>query len=224
MRKINNSKKLLWAIRIFIFILSFVALMSFANIVSYAACDNCDNTSCYRCVYTNWDDGLKKYTRNLCEENDLGYNTVLAIIWNESRFQSDITGHNTNGTKDYGLMQLNDVTFGFLSERIGIESMEDLYDAKTNILAGITILKYHKDYTDDEDKALLRYQVGEGAYANMVKNGQEPNQTFYNVIQKSEEFAEIVSSNDDTKEIGSIMEEINEKVNMVNKISFNEVY
>ena len=202
-------------------ILLFILMTFFMTVVAYADCCNpdCDGLSieetyCYGCLYTNWDDELKEYTKELCKDNDLEYNRVLAIIWNESRFQSDATGYNTNGTKDYGLMQLNDITFDFLSERIGIESMEDLYDAKTNILAGITILKYHKDYTGDEDAALLRYQVGEGTYANMVRSGKEPNQTFYNVIQKSEEFAEIVKD-DDIEKIKSIMQKINEKVSNV---------
>lgn len=199
----------------------FILTIFFMTVVAYADCYNpdcdglpIDNTCCYGCLYTNWDDELKEYTKELCKENDLEYNRVLAIIWNESRFQADATGYNTNGTKDYGLMQLNDVTFDFLSERIGIESMEDLYDAKTNILAGITILKYHKDYTDNDDAALLRYQVGEGGYANIIENGKEPNQAYYNVIQKSEEFAEIVND-DDMEKIESIMKKINEKVNNI---------
>ena len=88
------------------------------------ACDfNCENgisTDCYMCIYDEWGEDLKEYTSEVCEENDIPYELVLAIIYNESRFQSEATGYNKNGTKDYGLMQLNDITYDFLNENIGI--------------------------------------------------------------------------------------------------------
>lgn len=155
-------------------------------------CEENEVTDCYICLYDEWDDELKTYTKDLCEENNVDYSIVLAIIWNESRFQSDATNINSNGTKDYGLMQLNDSTFEFLKENIEIENMEELYDPKTNILAGITLLSYHKEYTEDDELALLRYQVGAGNYQDIMEYGYTPSDTYYNVLEKSEEYGYIL--------------------------------
>lgn len=142
-------------------------------------------------LYENWDLELKEYTYNLCIDKDLDYDTIIAVIYNESRFLSDVTGYNTNGTKDYGLMQINDSAFDFLNKTIGLESMADLYDPKTNILAGTTLMEYHIDFTDDVDLALLRYQIGEGAYSQCT---QYPS-VYSKVLGVREEFTEYVEEN-----------------------------
>lgn len=39
-----------------------------------------------------------------CEENELGYTFVLAVIKQESQFDTQEINHNKGGSKDYGLM------------------------------------------------------------------------------------------------------------------------
>ena len=133
--------------------------------------------------YESWDEKYKEYAYSICEEDELDYSLFIAIIYNESRFQADATHLNTNGTTDWGLMQINDVCYGFLSENCDIESMEELLNPYTAIRCGAAILKYHKDYTQNDSLALLRYQVGEGAYKRLIKNGITSTDTHAAVIK-----------------------------------------
>jgi soluble lytic murein transglycosylase-like protein len=140
-------------------------------------------------LYNNWNISLKVYTAKLCREYDVSYSMVMAIIYNESRFQEDVVNVNANGTRDYGLMQINDSTYSFLSQEIGIEDMWELLDARTNILAGVSILKYHKGYTQDDNTALLRYQVGEGAYGKALYH---PSSTWYQVLRLRDTYLDVI--------------------------------
>ena len=60
-------------------------------------------------TYQNWSDDLKSYTQTVCDEYDVDYSLALGVIYNESRFQSSLTHLNSNGTTDYGLMQVNEI-------------------------------------------------------------------------------------------------------------------
>ena len=133
--------------------------------------------------YENWDTKYKEYTYSLCEENNIDYCIVIAIIYHESRFQADSTHLNNNGTTDWGLMQINDVCFDYLNKNCNLESMEDLLDPYTAIRCGVALLKYHKDYTQDDSLALLRYQVGEGAYKRMTRLGVTTSDTCDAVLE-----------------------------------------
>lgn len=158
--------------------------------------EDCDGlpegmTECYHCIYNSWDDDLKTYTKEMCEIYDIPYEYVLGIIYNESRFKPEVTSE-FEGTTNYGLMQINSVTFDFLNEEIGLESCEDLLDPKTNILAGIKLLCYHREYTDTDRDMILRYQVGEGNYNTMKANGQHSIPALKNVLNKANQFKEII--------------------------------
>ena len=99
---------------------------------------------------------------------------MLAIIYNESRFIPGLTHVNSNGTTDWGLMQVNDVCFDLLHRQLGIQSMEELLDPYKSIQAGCAILGYHRRYVDNEEDALLRYQVGAGNYQAYKEMGKVP--------------------------------------------------
>lgn len=181
-------------------------------------CSNACDTDCYKCLYFEWDDELKEYTERVCKEYGVSHSIVLGIIWNESRFNSNATNLNSNGTTDYGLMQLNDVTFDFLSETIGLKSMDELYDAKTNILAGVNILSHYKEDTNNDLIALIKYQVGEGGYQSMLQTGSEPNKAFYSVVNKSNLFDKIISNNEMNGVINIINEIDNAILNIIKEI------
>ena len=119
-----------------------------------------------------WDENQKEYLYDLCEEYDLDYRIMGGVIYNESNFIPTAVGHNTNGTSDWGLGQINDVCYSFVKQHVNINSMEDLLDPYKNMRAMCAIMDYHKDATGDDVKALLRYQVGEGAYARMMARGE----------------------------------------------------
>lgn len=123
--------------------------------------EECSDSYCYKCLYYNWDEELKEYTRGLCEETGVPYEYVLGVIWLESRFDGSARS-SYGGYSNYGLMQINGINYEYLRDKIGLNNVEDLMDEKVNIRAGISLLKEHLDYTGDYDDMILRYQVGIG--------------------------------------------------------------
>ena len=126
-------------------------------------------------TYDSWKPDLKEYTSQVCDEYDVDYSLALGVIYNESRFKSGLTHMNSNGTIDYGLMQVNEVNFKYLNKTLGITSMNQLLDDRVGIRCGVHLLAYHKNATGNDSAALLRYQVGEGTYRKYVKNGKHTN-------------------------------------------------
>ena len=123
--------------------------------------EECSDPYCYKCLYYNWDEGLKEYTRELCEETGVPYEYVLGVIWLESRFNGNARS-NYGGYSNYGLMQINGINYEYLRDKIGLNNVEDLMDERVNIRAGISLLKENLEYTGDYDDMILRYQVGNG--------------------------------------------------------------
>lgn len=134
-------------------------------------------------TYDSWKPDLKEYTSRVCDEYGVDYSLALDVIYNESRFKSGLTHMNSNGTIDYGLMQVNEVNFKYLNKTLGITSMNQLLDDRVGIRCGVHLLAYHKNATGNDSAALLRYQVGEGTYRKYVKNGKHTNDTHGRVWQ-----------------------------------------
>mgnify|MGYP000217862022 CR=1 FL=1 len=69
---------------------------------------------------------------------------ALAIMEHESGYISDVSDHiNCNGTRDRGLMQINEVNWEFLREKYGL----DVSDPPDNITVGkIILLESLQDY------------------------------------------------------------------------------
>lgn len=134
-------------------------------------------------TYDSWKPDLKEYTSRVCDEYGVDYSLALGVIYNESRFKSGLTHMNSNGTTDYGLMQVNEVNFKYLNKTLGITSMNQLLDDRVGIRCGVHLLAYHKNATGNDSAALLRYQVGEGTYRKYVKNGKHTNDTHGRVWQ-----------------------------------------
>ena len=132
--------------------------------------------------YKNWSPDLKSYTAEICNEYDVDYSLAVAVIYNESRFQSGLTHKNSNGTIDYGLMQVNEVNFDFLHRTLGINSMKELLDDEIGVRCGVALLAYHKQFTESDSAALLRYQIGAGKYQQYLKNGRYTNKTHQQVL------------------------------------------
>ena len=100
------------------------------------------------------DHDLQDYIRDLCIENDVPMDLVIAMISVESSFRPNVV----SGTSDYGLMQINKINHEWLSEEYGIT---DLLDTYQNVFCGITIIAGHLEKTDgDISKALMRYNCG----------------------------------------------------------------
>lgn len=136
----------------------------------------------------------KQYAYTKCAENNLSYEMFLAVAFNESRFTVDAVNVNKNGTTDRGLCQINDSCFSFLKSKGVINNKNQLFDPYTNIDCYIELMKYHIAFTGDEDLALLRYQVGEGRY-NQIITQDIDNDTYQRVLAYKKDFEKYLYAN-----------------------------
>lgn len=122
-------------------------------------------------LHNDWGQEYKDYVFEKALENGVDPYIVFGIIYNESRYQTGVTNLNSNGSTDYGLMQINEVNFEYLHNSLAIESMDDLLDPYTNIDCGIELLRYHNDLAGDPKIGLIGYQSGAGAMKRLVNRG-----------------------------------------------------
>lgn len=108
---------------------------------------------------------LQEFTYYRSMEAGIDPNIIFALMWRESRFQTDAIGYNANGTQDYGLCQLNDVTLPFLSER-GIDPTESPQENIRGTIELLSYFRYERGYTTLE--SLAAYGVGE---TGMLRGG-----------------------------------------------------
>lgn len=101
---------------------------------------------------------LQEYTVSVCKEGNIDPAILFALMERESRFQEGAIGYNSNGTRDHGICQLNDVTLTFLAER----DIDPTESPQENIRAAVELITYYRDkrgYTLLE--SLAAYGVGE---------------------------------------------------------------
>jgi len=134
---------------------------------------------------------LQEYTYGRCEELGLEYELVLAIMWRESRFQTDAVGYNSNGTKDNGIMQINDVNREYLEKTYGITNLMDPYQ---NIQAGTAMLaEYMKQY-GDEKAVLMAYHLGEAGMQRKMAEGVTTNSSVITALSMRDSYKQMIQS------------------------------
>lgn len=102
-------------------------------------------------------DELQEYTKNLCTAHSVHYPLVLAIMSVESEYKhGEISEKNRNGTRDWGIMQINECNHEWLEELLGID---DWLDLRQNILAGIYILSQYT-HLEENHAILMSYNNG----------------------------------------------------------------
>lgn len=106
---------------------------------------------------------LQEYTQDVCEEYEVSYPLVVAIMQKESHFDEDAI----SATKDYGIMQINSGNHEWLEEMLGIT---DWFDPKQNILAGVYILSQFNGY-EDVHQILMSYNCGPTGAKNLWADG-----------------------------------------------------
>lgn len=119
---------------------------------------------------------LQEYIWDICQEYEVSYELVLAIIMIESEFQKDAVSYNKSSL---GLMQLNKNTYPELAKDLKIKKFNP-FNAKHNVKAGIYYLAQireelrEKDYCDEEilPMMLITYHRGRtGAKRYVRKHG-----------------------------------------------------
>lgn len=109
---------------------------------------------------------LQQYTYTMCSYYGVEglYETVLAIMWQESSFVPT----KVSKTDDYGLMQINKCNHEYLKENLGLVDMLDEFD---NIEGGVYILSTLFEKYEDIDKVLMAYNMGPGGAASAWRRG-----------------------------------------------------
>lgn len=127
------------------------------------------------------DDDTQQMIQDKCEEYGIDFALCMAIIYTESRFQSDVI----SSTNDYGLMQINENNHNWLSETLGIT---DFLNPEQNVTAGLYILNNLFNKYDDTSQVLMAYNMGETGASRYWNNGVYSSTYSEAVIQKMEEY------------------------------------
>lgn len=131
---------------------------------------------------------VQQHAYKECQKHDLVYSVVLALMWRESRFDANAVGYNTNGTRDHGVMQINDVNKGWLYQELGIQN---LMDPEQNITAGTEMLGRLRA-KHGMHNALMAYQYGEQGMLNRLARGVTTNKQVQLLYAKGEEFEQLL--------------------------------
>ena len=115
-----------------------------------------------RCGNRVLDSTLQATMINSCEKYGIPFALALAVAEQESKFNPDAI----SSTRDYGLMQINKINFGWLRDW-GIEPL----DHKGNIEAGVLMLSQAVKKHGDYGLALMVYNCGDAGAKRLWKKG-----------------------------------------------------
>lgn len=115
------------------------------------------------------DSDVQEFIYYLSKGYNMDFTFVMAIIQQESGYQPDAASN----TDDYGLMQINKVNHGYITDEIGVTNYLDPYE---NVRAGMFILRKLFEKYETPEKVLMAYNLGEsGAKALWDKGVFETN-------------------------------------------------
>ena len=98
-----------------------------------------------------------------CVEYGLDFPFVMSVIYRESSFRP-----NADSGSSVGLMQINRINHGWLSEKLGLT---DFFDPEQNVTAGTYMLKDLFDKYQNPRLVLMAYNMGETGARNMWNQG-----------------------------------------------------
>jgi len=115
----------------------------------------------------------QEYMQDLCNQNDLSYELVLAVVELESGYNKNLL----SPTNDGGLFQINLGYADFYAQLANLENY-DVYNFEDSCRMGIAGLKYYKNYwieqgvTDEETLyfyILNSYNMGVNGYISYIR-------------------------------------------------------
>lgn len=202
----NKITKIIWAALSSIFVICMIS-------INVKAADFSDKFE----LYEAWDNGLKEYTMEISDELDVPYSALIAIIYHESRFKSDV------GTKYIGLMQVGSTSdvLNFLSNNGMDISKNDLYIPEINIRAGALILRYAIDITDNIEDAFYVYTCGESAVKYRNENGLSKNKATTEITELYYDYYEYFDEENRSEYKELLLNELNKMTDMVEQIELS---
>ena len=136
----------------------------------------------------------------LCVKNNLSYDMVLSIMYQESRFNQRAINHNTNHSIDMGLFQLNNRFIPTHHERavkycyLPKNTFFDVWNPDHNIRAGIGNIVYLQDYWKTQgimdEQSLERHvenslQLGLYGYEKTIKQTGRTSREYDRLISRN---------------------------------------
>jgi len=104
----------------------------------------------------------QQYLYLQCDIYNVDYKLMLALIELESNYNPKAINHNSNGTVDKGLFQVNSCNHSTLNKHFGREL--DYLDYYDNVMAGVYY--FSTIQTNNIKESLLRYNMGNNGSKN----------------------------------------------------------
>ena len=127
---------------------------------------------------------VQVYLWCLCEQRDIDYYMVVALIERESGYKWDATG---DGGNSVGYMQIGEK---WHKDRMLEEAVADLLNPYGNIRVGLNFLQYlNKKYLDNSGAncVLMAYNMGESGARSLWKEGTYSTDYSRGVLKRAEE-------------------------------------
>lgn len=127
---------------------------------------------------------VQVYLWCLCEQRDIDYYMVVALIERESGYKWDATG---DGGNSVGYMQIGEK---WHKDRMLEEAVADLLNPYGNIRVGLNFLQYlNKKYLDNSGAncVLMAYNMGESGARSLWKEGTYSTEYSRGVLKRAEE-------------------------------------
>ena len=114
---------------------------------------------------------------------DIDFTLVMAIIQQESSFQTDVISN----SNDYGLMQINEMNHPYLTEQLGVT---DFTEPHNNIRSGMFILRKLFEKYESPEKVLMAYNMGEYGASILWNQGIFESNYSRKVLEYQQQFKE----------------------------------
>lgn len=133
---------------------------------------------------------LQQYTYQQCQEKQVSYELVLAMMYHESNYDPSAVRYYQDGSSDSGIMQINSINSQSLYELYGITNLQDPYE---NIQAGVSIISGFVHQYGEHD-GLMAYNMGPGGYQNAIANGIYTTTYAQNIMETKSEIENLRQS------------------------------
>lgn len=127
----------------------------------------------------------QKFLYALSKDYNISYPFVLGLIECESSFDKNVISK----TRDYGLMQINEINHNWLRDNLKVDDMLEPYN---NIRGGMYILSKLFEKYGSEDKVLMAYNMGEAGAKKLWSKGVRRTNYSDKVFKAKKKYEEIL--------------------------------
>ena len=132
------------------------------------------------------DEDTQRIIWEVCQEYDIAFPFMLALIEHESDFRPNLT----SSTHDYGLCQINRCNLEWLEDR----GITDVWDIRQNVTGGAMMLKDLFDKYEDPHQVLMAYNMGEGGARKHWKKGTYTSRYSRAIMNRTDEIERMIEN------------------------------